>query len=116
MGQASTDVIAGAAEGDLCLVLQTPESAAVDDAFAISLEFRAKIMGLFGMFATQTFFAFGGIAGKESGFFLLPVLSGSDRHSSGMKMRDGKSREGEIFKEQGVKKTRMVRNNFLSWL
>jgi hypothetical protein len=64
----------------------------VDDAFAIPLEFRSKIMGLFGMFATQTFFAFGGIAGKESGFFLLPVLSGSDRHSSGMKMRDGKSR------------------------
>jgi len=80
----------------LCLVLQTPESAAVDDAFAISLEFRPEVMGLFGMFATQTFFAFGGIAGKESGFFLLPVLSGSDRHSSGMKMRDGKSRDRKI--------------------
>ena len=95
VGEASADVIAGAVEGELGFIFERAESGAVHDAFAIALKFRAKIVGLFGVFAAEALLTFGGVATEEGGLLFFPVGSGADWHSSGMDGRGGESRDGE---------------------
>ncbi len=95
MGEASTDVVAGAVEWDLGFVFEATKSGAVNDAFAVSLKFGAEVMRFFGVFAAEAFAAFGGEGGEKKGFLFLPVFAGADRHLSGMDGSGGESRWGE---------------------
>ena len=95
MGEAGTDVVAGAVEWDLGFVFEATESGAMNDAFAVPLEFGAEVVRFFGVFAAEAFAAFGGEGGEKKGFFFLPVFAGADGHLSGMDGSGGESRWGE---------------------
>jgi hypothetical protein len=58
VGEAGTDMIARAIEGKLGFILERAKCGAVNDAFAIALEFWAEIVGLFRMLTTEAFPAF----------------------------------------------------------
>jgi hypothetical protein len=94
MGEASTDVVAGAVEWDLGFVFEATKSGAVNDAFAVSLKFGAEVMRFFGVFAAEAFATFGGEGGEKKGFLFLPVFTGADGHLSGMDGIGGESRWG----------------------
>lgn len=100
MGEAGTDVIAGAVEWDLGFVLEATKSGAVNDAFAVSLEFGAKVVRFFGVFAAEAFATFGGEGGEKKGFLFLPVFAGADGHLSGM---DGIGRESRWVENSSTK-------------
>ena len=110
MGEASTDVVAGAVEWDLSLVFEATKSGAVNDAFAVSLEFGAKVVRFFGVFAAEAFAAFGGEGGEKKGFFFLPVFAGADGHLSGMDGIGGESRWGENSSTKDVNSEWMKEN------
>ena len=71
MGEASPDVVPGAVEWDLGFIFEATESGAVNDAFAVSLEFGAEVVRFFGVFATEAFATFRGDRRKIEGFFFL---------------------------------------------
>ena len=110
MGEAGTDVIAGAVEWDLGFVLEATKSGAVNDAFAVSLEFGAEVVRFFGVFAAEAFTAFGSEGGKKKGFFFLPVFAGADGHLSGMDGIGGESRWGENSSTKDVNSEWMKEN------
>jgi hypothetical protein len=95
VGEAGTDVIAGAVEWDLGFVFEATKSGAVNDAFAVSLKFGAEVVRFFGVFAAEAFATFGSEGGKKKGFFFLPVFAGAYGHLFGMDGSGGESRWGE---------------------
>ena len=64
MGETSPDMIPGSVEGELGFIFERAEGGTVNDAFAITLKFWAKIVGLFRMLATEAFPAFRGVAAE----------------------------------------------------
>jgi hypothetical protein len=58
VGEAGTDMIARAVQGKLGFILERAKCGAVNDTFAIALEFWAEIVGLFRMLTAETFPAF----------------------------------------------------------
>ena len=110
MGEAGTDVIAGAVEWDLGFVLEATKSGAVNDAFAVSLEFGTEVVRFFGVFAAEAFATFGSEGGKKKGFFFLPVFAGADGHLSGMDGSGGESRWGEKSSTKDVNSEWMKEN------
>lgn len=110
MGEAGTDVVTGAVEWDLGFVFEATKSGAVNDAFAVSLEFGAKVVRFFGVFAAEAFAAFGGEGGEKKGFLFLPVFAGADGHISGMDGSGGESRWGENSSTKDVNSEWMKEN------
>ena len=110
MGEAGTDVVAGAVEWDLGFVFEATKSGAVNDAFAVSLEFGAEVVRFFGVFAAEAFATFGGEGGEKKGFFFLPVFAGADGHLSGMDGIGGESRWSENSSTKDVNSEWMEEN------
>jgi len=110
VGQAGTDVIAGAVERDLGFVFEATKSGTVNDAFAVSLKFGAEVVRFFRVFAAEAFAAFGGEGGEKKGFLFLPVFAGADGHLSGMDGIGGESRWGENSSTKDVNSEWMEEN------
>ena len=110
MGEAGTDVVAGAVEWNLGFVFEATKSGAVNDAFAVSLEFGAEVVRFFGVFAAEAFATFGGEGGEKKGFLFLPVFAGADGHLSGMDGIGGESRWGENSSTKDVNSEWMKEN------
>jgi hypothetical protein len=110
MGKAGTDVVAGSVEWDLGFVFKATESGAMNDAFAVPLEFGAEVVRFFGVFAAEAFAAFGGEGGEKKGFLLFPVFAGADGHPSGMDGIGGESRWGENSSTKDVNSEWMKEN------
>jgi hypothetical protein len=114
VGEAGADVVPGAVERDLGFVLQGAEGGAVDDPFAVPLEFGAEIVGALGMSPAEAFLAAAGVGSKERDLFLFKIFPGADRHGTVMNDGMGESRDGEFSEEQGVKKGWSKGNKFIS--
>jgi len=110
VGEAGTDVVAGAVEWDLSFVFEATKSGAVNDAFAVSLKFGAEVVRFFGVFAAEAFAAFGGEGGEKKGLLFLPVFAGADGHLSGMDGSGGESRWGENSSTKDVNSEWMEEN------
>jgi len=110
VGEAGTNVVAGAVEWDLGFVFEATKSGAVNDAFAVSLKFGTEVVRFFGVFAAEAFAAFGGEGGEKKRFFFLPVFAGADGHLSGMDGSGGESRWGEKSSTKDVNSEWMKEN------
>jgi hypothetical protein len=110
VGQAGADIVPGGIEGDLGLILQGAEGRAVDNALPVPLKLGPEVVGVFRMFATQAFPAFGGVRSQECGFFFFKIRPSPDRHKIVMDDHGGESRDGKLSDEQGVK-NRGIRAN-----
>jgi len=110
VGEAGTNVVAGAVERDLGFVFEATKSGTVNDAFAVPLKFGAEVVRFFGVFAAEAFAAFGGEGGEKEGFFFLPVFAGADGHLSGMDGSGGEARGGEKSSTKDVNSEWMKEN------
>jgi hypothetical protein len=82
----------------------------VDNPFAVPLELRPEVVGVFGVPSAQAFPAFGGVGSEMGALLSLKILPSADRHEIVMDGGMGESREGKISEEQGVKRWRMSAN------
>jgi hypothetical protein len=94
MGEAGAHMVSGTVEGDLGFIFEAAEGGAVNDALSVPLEFRAEVVGFLRVFPTQALPTFRSVGGKRKSFFLFPVFSSAERHSSGMEIHRRVSRDG----------------------